>query len=69
MAYNRNDDDVRRLAEVIYTSRLTVAKVPTTKAALDKFVDAEVFLAFQAAENFSQLAEVWLDEMGEEEPE
>lgn len=62
MAYQRNDDDVRRLAEVVFTKRVSAAKVPPSAEKVEALVDAEVFFAFAAAESFSSLAEAWLTE-------
>lgn len=64
MSYKKSDEDVKRLAEVIFTNRMTKAPLPgestKTEAIIDKMVDGEAYLSLCAAEAFCDCVEGWL---------
>jgi hypothetical protein len=60
-------DNELRLAEVIFTQRMSTAPMKTKAADREKLLDQNALLALEAAHVFSQCAEGWFTEEDEEE--
>lgn len=61
MTYKKSDEDVKRLAEVIFTGRMAQAKVPKSEPAIDKLVDSEAYFSLCGAQAFCECAEGWFE--------
>lgn len=61
MAFEYSDDNVLRLAEVIFTKRM-VAEEPRDEAAADRLMDENALFALKAAQSFAHAAEGWFQE-------
>lgn len=68
MAYEYGDDNQLRLAEVIFTQRMSAVPKGLKAADLEKIINENTLLSLEASLGFSHGAEGWFDTK-DQEPE